>query len=123
MDIKATISQLTAERDKLDNAIQALHTLEASSGPAPRVAAPRGRRGRGTRPTATTRGATSNGKLLTPEKVVRLVTTDGVSASEIREQTGGSAETMLRVLKRLESDGTVKRTGERRSTKWHLTSN
>jgi hypothetical protein len=107
VDIKATISQLTAERDKLDTAIQALQTLEDSSASAPRVTAPRARRGM--RPTSTTNGATAHGKALTPEKVVRLVTIDGVAASEIREQTSGSAEAVLRILKQLESDGTVKR--------------
>jgi predicted Rossmann fold nucleotide-binding protein DprA/Smf involved in DNA uptake len=122
MDIKATIGQLTAERDKLDKAIQALQALEDSSAPAPRAPAPRTRRTRRTRSAATTNGATANGRLLTPDKVVTLVTTDGVAASEIRKQTGGSAEAVLRVLKQLESDGTVKRTGQRRSTKWHLTS-
>ena len=122
MDIKATIGQLTAERDKLDKAIQALQALEDSSAPAPRAPASRTRRTRRARPATTTNGATANGKGLTSEKVVRLVTTDGVAASQIRKQTGGSAEAVLRVLKQLESDGTVKRTGQRRSTKWHLTS-
>src|ERR1700677_3610534 len=41
MDIKATIGQLTGERDKLDKAIQALQSLEDSSGPAPRATASR----------------------------------------------------------------------------------
>ena len=122
MDITATIGQLTAERDKLDKAIQALQALEASSTPVPRAPAPRARPARRTRTATTTNGATANGKGLTSEKVVRLVTTDGVAASQIRKQTGGSAEAVLRVLKQLESDGTVKRTGQRRSTKWHLTS-
>jgi predicted Rossmann fold nucleotide-binding protein DprA/Smf involved in DNA uptake len=121
MDIKATIGQLTGERDKLDKAIQALQALEDSSGPAPRATTSRATRGRRTRRTAATNGATGRGKSLTPENVVRLVTTDGVPASEIREQTGGSADAVLRVLKQLESDGAVKRTGARRSTKWHLT--
>jgi CTP-dependent riboflavin kinase len=53
--------------------------------------------------------------------VVKLVTANGVAASEIRSKTGGSADAVLRVLKQLESDGAVKRSGERRSTKWHLT--
>jgi predicted Rossmann fold nucleotide-binding protein DprA/Smf involved in DNA uptake len=145
MDINATISQLTAERDKLDNAIQALQTLENSSAPASRATARPARRGRRTRTTNGTRtngtrtngttanGTTTNGttahraaardKVLTPEKVVGLLNADGVPASEIRQQTGGSADGVLRVLKQLESDGTVKRTGERRSTRWHLTSN
>jgi predicted Rossmann fold nucleotide-binding protein DprA/Smf involved in DNA uptake len=121
MDIKATISQLTAERDKLDDAIQALQAIEDTSTAAPRATAPRARRSRRTRRTVTTNGNGAGAKVLTPEKVVRLVTTDGVPASEIREQTGGSADAVLRVLKQLESDGAVKRTGARRSTKWHLT--
>jgi predicted Rossmann fold nucleotide-binding protein DprA/Smf involved in DNA uptake len=122
MDIKATIGQLTAERDKLDKAIQALQTLEDSSGPAPRATAPRATRVRRTRRTAAN-GASAASKVLTPEKVVKLVTTNGVPASEIRAQTGGSPDAVLRVLKQLESDGAVKRTGARRSTKWHLTGN
>jgi len=121
VDINATIGQLTAERDKLDKAIQALQALEDSSGPAPRATGRRARRGRRTRPTATTNGASAPAKVLTPAKVVGLVTTDGVAASEIRAQTGGSADAVLKVLKQLESDGAVKRTGARRSTKWHLT--
>jgi predicted HTH transcriptional regulator len=121
MDVKATIGQLTAERDKLDQAIQALHALEDASGPAPRATAPRATRARRTRRTAATDGASARGKMLTPENVVRLVTTGGVAASEIREQTGGSADAVLRILKQLESDGAIKRTGARRSTKWHLT--
>lgn len=122
MDIKATIGQLTVERDKLDDAIRALQAIEDSSAPAHRASAPRTRRSRRTRRTVTTNGngARAGAVALTPEKVVKLVTTDGVPASEIREQTGGSADAVLRVLKQLESDGAVKRTGARRSTKWHL---
>jgi hypothetical protein len=124
VDIKGTIGQLTAERDKLDKAIQALQALEDTPAATARAAAPRATRNRRTRrtaPAATTNGASAGAKALTPAKVVRLVTTDGVPASEIRQQTGGSADAVLRVLKQLESDGTVKRTGARRSTKWHLT--
>ena len=121
MDIKATIGQLTAERDKLDKAIQALQALENASDPAPRRTAPRTTRARRTRATATSNGATARATGLTPAKVVGLVTSDGVAASAIRQQTGGSADAVLRVLKQLESDGAVKRTGARRSTKWHLT--
>jgi predicted Rossmann fold nucleotide-binding protein DprA/Smf involved in DNA uptake len=121
MDIKATIGQLTAERDKLDKAIQALQALENASDPAPRRTAPRTTRARRTRATATSNGASARATALTPAKVVGLVTTDGVAASAIRQQTGGSADAVLRVLKQLESDGAVKRTGARRSTKWHLT--
>jgi hypothetical protein len=120
MDIKATIGQLTAERDKLDKAIQALQALEDSSAPAPRTTAPSARRRRRTRRATSTNGASAQGKALTSENVIGLVTTDGVAASEIRGQTGGSADAVLRVLKQLESDGAVKRSGARRSTKWHL---
>lgn len=121
MDIKATIGQLTAERDKLDKAIQALQALEGPSGPAPKATAPSATRGRRTRRPASTNGSSAHRKALTPENVVGLVTIDGVPASQIRAQTGGSADAVLRVLKQLESDGAVKRSGARRSTKWHLT--
>jgi hypothetical protein len=122
MDIKATIGQLSAERDKLDKAVQALQALEDAPGRAPRATTPRATRGRRTRrAAATTNGAGAASKVLTPEKVVGLVTTGGVAASEVRQKTGSSADAVLRVLKQLESDGAVKRTGERRSTKWHLT--
>jgi predicted Rossmann fold nucleotide-binding protein DprA/Smf involved in DNA uptake len=121
MDIKATIGQLTAERDKLNDAIQALQALEDASAPAPRATTPRATRPRRTtRRPAATNGASAASKVLTPEKVVSLVTTSGVAASKVRAKTGGSAEAVLRVLKQLESDGAVKRTGARRSTKWHL---
>ena len=70
---------------------------------------------------ANANGANANGKALTPDKIIKLVTVDGVPASKIREQTGGSANAVLRVLKQLETDGAVSRTGSRRSTKWHLT--
>ena len=122
MEIKATIGQLTAERNRLDQAIQSLQALDDASGPASRPTAPRATGPlRRTRRTATTNVASASGKVLTPEKVVALVTTDGVAASKVREQTGGSAEALLRVLKQLESEGAVKRTGARRSTKWRLT--
>ena len=92
MDIKATIGQLTAERDKLDKAIQALQALETASDPAPRRPARRTTRARRTRATATSNGSTSRTSALTPAKVVSLVTADGVPASAIRQQTGGSAQ-------------------------------
>jgi predicted Rossmann fold nucleotide-binding protein DprA/Smf involved in DNA uptake len=122
VDIKATVARLTVERDKLDKAIQALRALEDSSDPARRAASPRpARRRRAPRRTATSNGASaSSSTALTPENVVRLLTTGGVPASKVREQTGGSADAVLRVLKQLESDGAVKRSGARRSTKWHL---
>jgi hypothetical protein len=80
VDIKATIGQLAAERDKLDKAIQALQALENASDLAHRRTGPRTTRGPRTRPTTTTNGATARANALTSETVVRLVTTDGVPA-------------------------------------------
>ena len=56
---------------------------------------------------------------LTPDVVVKLVTPEGVPAREIRSQVNGSDNQVLKVLKDLESEGKVKRTGQRRATKWH----
>lgn len=60
------------------------------------------------------------GAAVTPERVLALVTADGVARAELCTQTGASESAMLSALKRLESDGQVRRSGERRSQRWHL---
>ena len=57
---------------------------------------------------------------LTPDVVVNLVTPEGVPARDIRSKVNGSDNQVLKVLKDLESEGKIKRTGQRRATKWHL---
>jgi len=94
VDIKATIGQLTDERDKLDKAIRALQALEDSPQPAARATARRTTRARRTRRTATSNGASAPAKVLTPAKVVGLVTTDGVPAAAALTPCCGSSSSL-----------------------------
>jgi hypothetical protein len=46
--------------------------------------------------------------------------TDGMSTSAIAEQGGAEPSQVLTLLRDLEKAGEVRRTGERRGTRWHL---
>jgi predicted Rossmann fold nucleotide-binding protein DprA/Smf involved in DNA uptake len=114
--LKAQLAETEADAQRLRTAIEALAgTVESSPAPARSRRSPRAR---------ATRQRTSNGRTakvaLTPDVVVKLVTPEGVPAREIRSQVNGSDNQVLKVLKDLESEGKVKRTGQRRATKWHL---
>jgi hypothetical protein len=119
MDIKDTLAQLTAERDRIDNAIAALTALETTStspAPARQLSARRPARRR----TGRSKGTGATGKLpLTPENVLSLTTSYGVPAAVVRAGVKGSDSQVLKMLKTLESSGRVRRTGTRKSTRWH----
>jgi hypothetical protein len=123
MELTQVIDQLRAQLAETEANAQRLRTaIEALEGSAESAAvAPRGRRsarGRATRQRASN-GRTAGKVALTPDVVVRLVTPEGVPAREIRSQVNGSDNQVLKVLKDLESEGKIKRTGQRRATKWH----
>jgi predicted HTH transcriptional regulator len=115
--LQAQLAETEADAQRLRTAIEALEGSVASSPAPPRGA--RSTRGRATRKRSPSNGRT--GKVaLTPDVVVKLVTPEGVPAREIRSQVNGSDNQVLKVLKDLESEGKIKRTGQRRATKWHL---
>jgi hypothetical protein len=122
MEITQVIDQLRAQLTETEADAQRLRTaIEALEGS---VATPAPARARRTTRGRTTRRRTSNGRstgkvALTPDVVVGLVTPEGVPAREIRSKVNGSDNQVLKVLKDLESEGKVKRTGQRRATKWH----
>jgi predicted Rossmann fold nucleotide-binding protein DprA/Smf involved in DNA uptake len=120
--LQAQLAETEADAQRLRTAIAALEgTVESSPAPSRARRSARGR---------TTRQRTSNGRTassgrtakvaLTPDVVVKLVTPEGVPARDIRAQVNGSDNQVLKVLKDLESEGKIKRTGQRRATKWHL---
>jgi hypothetical protein len=114
MDITEAIEQLTAERDRIDRALEALRAIGSPADPTPRPTA--------RRPVQTRiRGQSgTTGKLaLTPENVLSLTTKDGVSAAVVRAGIKAGDGQVLNMLKTLESSGRVTRTGNRRSTRWH----
>jgi len=45
---------------------------------------------------------------------------DGLSTSAIAEQGGADSSQVLTLLRELESAGQVRRSGQRRGTRWHL---
>ena len=123
MEIKQVIEQLRAQLAETEADAQRLRTaieaLEGSveSAPTP-TRARRSPRGRATRQ-RTSNGRTAGKVALTPDVVVNLVTPEGVPARDIRARVNGSDNQVLKVLKDLESEGKIKRTGQRRATKWH----
>jgi predicted Rossmann fold nucleotide-binding protein DprA/Smf involved in DNA uptake len=112
MDTTDIIAKLTAERDRIDRAIEALQAIDSSDGSS--TAQERERKpARARKPRQTT------AELLSNETVLKLLTPEGVPARTIRSRIKASDNQVLRVLKGLESEGKAKRTGERRSTRWH----
>jgi predicted Rossmann fold nucleotide-binding protein DprA/Smf involved in DNA uptake len=111
MDITDVIAQLTAERDRIDRAIEALQAIDNSAGSTPQPTERKPARAR--KPRQTTAEFLSN------ETVLKLLTPEGVPAKTIRSRFKATDNQVLRVLKGLESEGKAKRTGERRSTRWH----
>jgi hypothetical protein len=114
--LKAQLAETEANAQRLRTAIEALEgSVESSDVQPPRRRAARGRAAR----RSASNGRTAGKVALTPDVVVGLVTAEGVPAREIRSQVTGSDNQVLKVLKDLESAGKIKRTGQRRATKWH----
>jgi hypothetical protein len=49
-----------------------------------------------------------------------LTAHDGLTTADLAEQANGGREQVLTLLRELEAAGRIRRTGERRSTRWHL---
>jgi hypothetical protein len=111
MELKDTIAQLIAERDRIDKAIQALQALDGSPTP---TAKPTTRK-----PAPGRKPRQATAELLSNNTVLKILTPEGVRARTIRSRVKATDNQVLRVLKELESKDKVKRTGERRSTRWH----
>jgi hypothetical protein len=115
--LRTQLAETEADAQRLRTAVEALEgSVESTPAPA---RARRSTRGRATR-SRTSNGRSAGKVALTPDVVVKLVTPEGVPARDIRSQVNGSDNQVLKVLKDLESEGKIKRTGQRRATKWHL---
>lgn len=51
-------------------------------------------------------------------KLITLLTKEGIGTEALSKQTGGTSSQILTVLKELEANGDVRRTGSRRGTRW-----
>jgi len=117
--LRAQLAETEADAQRLRTAIEALEGAAKQPSGGTSVP-PRGRRGTRTR---AARSGASNGRTtkaaLSRDVVVKLVTPEGVPARDIRSQVNGSDNQVLKVLKDLESEGKITRSGQRRATRWH----
>jgi ribosomal 50S subunit-associated protein YjgA (DUF615 family) len=109
--IDARITQLNSDMASLEAARSALISEGASltsQSPAPAKSAKRRRR-----PKLRTR--------VTPETAEKLLAAgDGLTTSTLAEQAGADRDQVLALLRDLEQAQRVRRTGQRRGTRWHV---
>lgn len=118
--IDGRLRELNAEIETLDAARSALHGREAQSTPADDGSAPAPSRQR------VRRRARRNGKPSRPVEVVPagrlevLLSEDGgLTTSDLAERANGNRDQVLTLLRELEAAGRIRRTGQRRGTRWH----
>jgi predicted Rossmann fold nucleotide-binding protein DprA/Smf involved in DNA uptake len=116
--LQTRLVELEREASLVRNALQALDgsaptssITSASTTPAPKPRTTRTRRQ--TQPTE----VVPAGKL---EKL--LAQTDGISTANLAKQADADPDQVLALLRELEKDGKVRRTGQRRGTRWHAVS-
>jgi hypothetical protein len=58
---------------------------------------------------------------VTPDRFERrLGAGDGLTTADLAQQSGANRDLVLTLLRDLEAGGRIRRTGQRRSTRWHL---
>jgi hypothetical protein len=82
--------------------------------PTPAAVAPKRRRA--------TRRANSRGARVVPSSKLEtlLAATDGLSTAALADRAGGDSAQVLPLLRDLERVGKIRRSGQRRGTRWHL---
>ena len=113
-ELNQEIESLTAARTALDGREDA----PAASAP---VAATQGRRARSTaRPRRPRRRAPRPVEVVPAGRLEALLSENGgLTTSALAEQTNGDRDQVLTLLRELESAGRIRRSGQRRSTRWH----
>ncbi len=87
----------------------------AAAQPVAPAAKPRRRAPRRPRVAATRR------EVVPAEKLEKLLSdTDGLTTSALAETANGDRDQVLTLLRELETAGRIRRTGQRRSTRWHV---
>jgi DNA-binding CsgD family transcriptional regulator len=109
--IDARIHELNSEMASLQAARSALLANGAAANPRSATKA---------RPTTRRRRRKAT-KLLTAEAAEQLLaTSDGLTTSAIAQRAGASRDQVLALLRDLETAQQVRRTGQRRGTRWHV---
>jgi hypothetical protein len=119
ISIDKRLAQARSEIASLESALSAIGDSSTTASPATPA------------PTAGSNGAGPAGrgrrrKSRPPSEVVPagklealLIAGDGLTTADLTEQTGGDRRQVLTLLRELEAAGRVRRTGERRSTRWY----
>ncbi len=111
------IRELNREIASLQGARSALRATGAGAA-APRPAKPRPAR-RSRRPRAR-RKPTQRAEVLLAETAERMLAeSDGLSTGALAQQAGADRDQVLALLRDLETAQRVRRTGQRRATRWH----
>jgi hypothetical protein len=64
--------------------------------------------------------ATRQSKAITADRLESLLSENGgLTTSALAEKTGGNRDHLLKLLRDLETAGRIRRTGQRRATRWH----
>ena len=121
--IENRLRELDREIETLIAARSALDTPEPAPAGQPRsseagpVAAPRPARRAGSTRRAKTRAGT---EVVPAGRLEALLSENGgLTTSALTEQTNGNRDQVLTLLRELETAGRIRRTGQRRSTRWH----
>jgi len=117
--IDGRLQAIQTEISSLEDAKRALAN-GAAPAPTPRVPAKRTTRPARPRPTKSVRTRRTK---LTSETLEQLLTVnngDGITTSALAEQASGKHDQVLALLRELEAKGNVRRTGQRRGTRWHV---
>ena len=111
IEAKAEIAQLEGARRALINDVMATATPKPRRAPRraePRRAAPR-------------QTAAAKDKVVPAGRITALLHgSAGMSTPELAQATNGKPDQILALLRELEKADQIRRTGERRATRWHL---
>jgi hypothetical protein len=113
-DLNQEIETLTAARAALGDDARASTPVAASA-----VAAPAARARRARRRPGRARGAAAVEVVPAGRLESLLSENGGLTTSVLTERTNGNRDQVLTLLRELEAAGRVRRTGQRRSTRWH----
>ena len=112
--IDTRIEALTAEMARLSDARKGLLDAHAAA------TRPRAKTGLTRRRTRREKRA-GRDEVLVADLAVRMLTeSDGLTTSALAKQANADPRQVLPLLKELEGAGSVRRTGERRATRWHV---
>ena len=115
-ELNQEIQTLTAARSALetDDARPSTPVAPVAAAPAARPARPARRRSR-----RRARGAAATEVIPAGRLELLLSENGGLTTSVLAERTNGDRDQVLTVLRELEAAGRVRRSGQRRSTRWH----